>query len=249
MPKFENKIKVTYDNGDTYEGDPLEDGQRNGVGKYTQLETGVTFEGLWKNNTLINGTLIENSENIVFTGDFKDYILHGKGKKTRKFKSGEIHIYEGEFQNGFLHGENCKCTVTAGKITKTYTGVFRNNNLHGKGTLLHINEETKTTINYIGEFQNDRINGNVKYEMTDGKTTTTYEGERYNGRNHGYGKKTTTTNGITTVEEGMFENDKFIGAVGAGNKDDNIPVEGQTNDPSAPYEIDRAVDNVEGTPL
>lgn len=72
------------------------------------------------------GTEYFVSDGVVYTGEYKDGMINGKGKMT--FKNGTV--YEGDFVDGQFNGY--------GKITydddSFYAGEFKNNTMNGWGS-------------------------------------------------------------------------------------------------------------------
>jgi len=166
------KGKMTYVNGDIYEGDWV-DNKRNGKGKYTYFDNDSVkeYEGDWADDertgkgkeTLFNGDIYEgdfvdgerngkgkytSAENgYVIEGDFKNGEPNGKVKET--FKSG--NVYEGDFVNGKRNG-NGKMTYADGSV---YEGEWLDSNKHGNGTLKDENGD----IIHSGRWENDEFIG------------------------------------------------------------------------------------------
>ncbi len=193
----------------------------DGYNKYTN-DIGL-FEGEFKNGKLINGVIKEFS-GCVFTGKFKNGLLHGKGKSSTPFGI----TCEGVFEDGWLidgkrtyeNGDYCEGKFDkSGYLThgvadfkdEKDSGDFRNGVLHGKGTVAYTNADFPITL-CEGEFKNGQLNGRGTIVYRNGDSV---EGEFLNGERHGeitithangnvwkgqynYGKKTGTSTVITT---------------------------------------------------
>lgn len=123
--------KITYANGDAYEGFWEKD-KPSGQGLYIWKEYGV-YEGEFFEGTMTGtGRRVYASGN-VYCGDFVRNKKHGKGQIS--FKNGDS--YEGEWDNDEMHG--------LGKYTwsteDTYIGQFQHDKRTGKGSLTTINGE------------------------------------------------------------------------------------------------------------
>ena len=110
------KGKLTFDNGDFYEGEFL-DGNFHGNGKI--YITGIgSCDGLWVKNQFVKGKFTAESNRLpnheagaVYEGNFDYFILNGQGKMIHP--NGEIH--EGEFSNCRLNGKG-KITLPDGTV-------------------------------------------------------------------------------------------------------------------------------------
>jgi len=221
LSRVEPKVKITYKSGHIYEGDPCIHGNLNGKGRYTKPNE-VIYEGVWKNNKLLHGTITK--ANLIMNGEFQDYQLHGKGKKTETSASttmGATTISEGNFQHNYLHGVG-KWIRTVGKTRIICEGTFINDHLCGNGKYEKITDDAQ--LSYTGGFLNNKFYGTGVYKKTnnDDDNTITYEGEFLNGMFHGKGKRTSTINGVVKVQEGVFVNDKFADADDDDTDDDDI---------------------------
>ena len=147
---------------------------------------------------------IFENENIIFKGQYKNYIPNGYGiNYTEKYegfyKNGLKHgpgtltindkkIYEGEFKNNLFHGQ--------GKFYHhdkiSYKGEFKNNNYHGFGIQYYKGKKI-----YEGDFENNFKNGDGIHYIND---RIFYIGEFSNDCYHGYGT-TFSDNGIKTSYE------------------------------------------------
>jgi hypothetical protein len=183
------KGKMTYANGDVYEGD-YKDGIRHGKGKYTYAN-GDVYEG--------------DFEDQKFWEDWRDGTPHGKGKKTYtdgRVEEGEwrddefIGVYEGDYKDGKWHGKG-KLTNANGNA---YEGDWKDDKRTGKGKGTWTNGSV-----FEGDFEDDKWHGKGKFTYGDGRV---YEGDFEDHCFHGKGKMTYADG---RVEEGEWKADKFIG--------------------------------------
>lgn len=110
--------------GDVYEGD-LVGGVKEGYGKYTSAD-GSTYEGEFKGDLRHGKGIHTAADGSVYEGDFVDGIKEGYGKYV--YATGDV--YEGEFKGDLRHGKG-KYVWANGE---TYTGDFANGNMNGYGT-------------------------------------------------------------------------------------------------------------------
>ena len=114
------------------------------------------------------GTLL--SENVEYTGEFKDGKPHGKGIKKSFFFEKVTSTSEGYFEFGLLQGEGTRTYYNVdvqnedyGNIESTYVGEFKNGYFHGWGTYTYKNGDK-----YTGEFRNMSRHGNGTLNFIDG---------------------------------------------------------------------------------
>lgn len=99
-----------------------------------------------KNNIYHNGTFYNNENEILASGKFKNYKLHGLGilyKNNRKYM-------EGKFVDGILQ---CNYGKEYKNNNLYYEGCFKNNKKHGKGKLFIDNQICHCFYN------NNKLNG------------------------------------------------------------------------------------------
>ena len=150
-----DREKITYKNGDVYEGDVV-NGNPHGNGKLT-----IVLKDILYNQTI-----------IVYEGDFDNGKYHGYGKLTSDFGNSGKTIYEGSFNNDEYHGKG-KIEYNNGTI---YEGDFANGQFHGIGKLI----EAIHKFTYEGEFLNGKRHGIGKQINDD----STFEGEFVNDLRH-----------------------------------------------------------------
>ena len=92
---------IKFENGEIYQGNTImNEGKliRHGYGKNFTKDR--KYHGQYEND-VENGNGIEILKGIIYTGEFKDGLKHGKGKSENR----ETNItYIGEFFNGLKHG-------------------------------------------------------------------------------------------------------------------------------------------------
>lgn len=169
----------------------LEGDCQNGQGKL-KCACGYVFEGMFKNGQKVFGTMIKKE--LTYKGEFKDDMVHGKGKIT--YKDGSW--YEGEFEFTQLHGEG-EYHHTSGWI---YKGLLAYNKYEGFGTLYQ-NEQGKLRIKQ-GEFLEDELNGFGFYKNIVGDV---YIGEFKKSKFHGVGIWLNKTE--NSYDFGTFKKDEF----------------------------------------
>jgi len=111
--------QTKFDENFSYEGE-IKNSKKHGKGKLILIdpdpELNFTFEGNFKNDILINGSL--RTKSIYYEGEFgRNLLFHGNGQ-MHHLNSGEIYV--GKFKDGFPHG-NGKWIYSDGD---EYVGVF-----------------------------------------------------------------------------------------------------------------------------
>ncbi|GBG24891.1 Phosphatidylinositol 4-phosphate 5-kinase 1 [Hondaea fermentalgiana] len=107
--------RVTYPNGDVYEGPFDERKLKHG------LNAKYTFASAEEDG--------EESQAVTYEGEYRDGSRTGVGKMT--YADGTV--YRGEFKQGFRHGKG-SYTYANDDI---YSGEWQNDKRHGQGTYLH----------------------------------------------------------------------------------------------------------------
>ena len=90
----------------------------------------------------------------TYTGEWREYLYHGKGTLT-----GDKKTYNGEFLNGKYHGKGSFLYNDG----RTYTGEFKNNSRHGQGIYTSTNGDT-----YEGGWKEGEIHGKGSTTFSDG---------------------------------------------------------------------------------
>eukprot|EP01083_Nonionella_stella_P192000 710133_1 len=96
----DGKAKVTYANGDTFEGE-LTDGQKNGKGIYFWKELNATYDGEWIMSIRKGHGKTTYSDGSKYEGEWDNNCQHGKG--TYMYENGDS--YCGQFINGKREGQ------------------------------------------------------------------------------------------------------------------------------------------------
>lgn len=147
--------KVTYSNGDTYEGDFYLD-NIHGSGKYFYYSTQDTYEGsivASKKQGIGKYTYFDGT---VYEGEYSDDKPNGKGKLT--FHDGSV--YEGDFVMGVRVGKGRQIYAN-GDI---YEGDFVGGKAEGNGVYTFACGDR-----YEGEFLSGQICGEGKYTWKSGR--------------------------------------------------------------------------------
>ena len=118
---FANQVDVTFENGDRYIGEVLNN-KKHGSGTYVESgPDGKEYKGEWKNDKQHGKGFLKQS-GMEYTGDFFEGKIQGKGVLVNK--DGK---YEGEFLNGMMHGIGV-LKLNDGRIVR---GEFKNNKYVG----------------------------------------------------------------------------------------------------------------------
>lgn len=199
--EIDGQGEFKWPDGRHYFGE-FSNGVMQGYGKLTwtdEYEGKATYKGKFIHKKLKN------------LGDFIGNLFHGKGSISwsngnfykGSFRNGQYdgkgyfewadrtRTYKGDFKNGLMHGNGW--LVTKNGIFK---GQFKKGELHGKATAVYKtfkgNEQnlTKGEIQrddeYIGYFENSKIQGAGWYKYSDGNTLVGYF---ENGKLVNHGKK------------------------------------------------------------
>jgi len=148
VPNDVNKTIMTLPDGDTYEGS-IKDGKFFGYGKYTS-----------------------KCGKIIYEGDIKNSLKHGKGKLIHCDKV----VYEGEWKNNKKNGY--------GKLIEEgieYNGLF-DKDVFIKGSITAVNGDI-----YEGEFDG-KYHGKGKLIRQYDNMDTIYNGSFEHGLYHGFGE-------------------------------------------------------------
>ena len=115
----------TWDNGDTYEGEWVED-RREGHGTMTWA-SGARYDGDWLNDRQHGEGEFVSARGNKYIGEWFEGKRHGEGRA--RYKTTNNELYTGEFQNGKKHG-NGKYKTNLGD----FEGQWANGCKHGWGT-------------------------------------------------------------------------------------------------------------------
>eukprot|EP00730_Choanoeca_flexa_P005739 TRINITY_DN12009_c0_g1_i1.p2 TRINITY_DN12009_c0_g1~~TRINITY_DN12009_c0_g1_i1.p2 ORF type:complete len:234 (+),score=20.98 TRINITY_DN12009_c0_g1_i1:41-742(+) len=135
----------------------------------------------WEQKAKRNGTLgaITMPNGDVYKGEWKDDLVHGKGKYTSKENG---YCYEGGFEQGLRHGYGVYSIVKPdGTRFKRYLGGWARGQQHGKGTYFYTEDSEER---YEGEWCDGQRSGWGRMRYKDGSV---YEGEWLDDARHGLG--------------------------------------------------------------
>mgnify|MGYP003682047699 CR=1 FL=1 len=166
---FTGKQKVTYDSGNTYEGDFI-NGIKQGKGIFIWTD-GDQYEGDWVNGEKYGKGVFTYASGNKYEGDWVDGERDGKGVLT--YASG--NKYEGDWVDGSKHGRG----IFTYKSGNKYEGDWVNDKMMGKGTFTWSDGEQ-----YDGDFNNGKMTGKAVYLYANGNK---YEGDWVNGEKEGKG--------------------------------------------------------------
>jgi len=154
-----------------YEGE-VDNIHATGYGRYLNNETGISYEGEWK-NSLKNGIGIESYKNNIYKGSF----MNGKRNGIGEYYWEKDVYYNGEWIDNYMNGEG----IYYFSKNAWYEGSFRNNKIEGFGIL-----NVKNSKIYVGFFKNDYKNGfGIKIWDNDKKA---YVGFWKDNKQDGFGK-------------------------------------------------------------
>ena len=156
------------------------------------------IEGEWKNGKLIKGKVFDENGMLIYQGQFKNGLYHGKGawymndpKSYKDFYVDEKYI--GEFKNGTQTGKGQKYIYYGKNDFEKKEGQFKDGKLNGKGKIYFdaINVSGKY-VSEEGNFKNGRLDGFGKmYALDDSGPKYVHklssEGYFKNGRLNGKG--------------------------------------------------------------
>ena len=182
---YEEKEIVTYINNDpnlkeVYKGAVNQYGIKHGQGKLSTpsakiigtwrngkftgwgreiRNTGEVFEGKF-NDGKLTGKGIYKYGDILYIGDFVNYLREGKGEKiTRKY------YYVGYFSNNKIDGYGRIQFINSEDGESEYEGFFKENNIEGKGIM-----KWKNGNIYEGEMKDNTMNGQGTLRLNNGLT-------------------------------------------------------------------------------
>ena len=131
------------------------EGEPHGKGKQISKE-GNSWEGVYINGSLQGLVTHSFKGEILFKGQYKNDVAHGKGVNI-----GEVGKYRGEIANGLYHGYG-SLAFTDGEL---YEGEFLNGSFDGQGSYTFRNG-TK----WVGEFENNKMVGEGIFHTMDGRS-------------------------------------------------------------------------------
>ena len=173
---FNGYGELYYKSGKKYEG-KFTNGKLNGYGRLIDLFGIVCYEGIFKDNHLLDGkgkiiNINENGDKIIYEGDIKNMKKEGKGIEKNK-----EYTYLGSFSDNLKHG---KGKIIYDNGDQFYEGDFTNGKLTGKGFYQWGNKCT-----YEGDFLDGQMHGKGIYKWPDGNE---YEGDYLNNIKEGFGE-------------------------------------------------------------
>jgi len=151
----DGKAKISYPNGDVYEGTYL-NGLRHGDGSYVFAKQKGAYNGSWEAGHKTGKGEFKYPDGSRYKGGWNSDKRHGKG--TYYYANGDVYCGDwnmgvkcghGSYVNA-ADGSKLVGTWSEGKIVEgdwemkgaTYTGKFENGQPVGKGTMKFIIEET-----------------------------------------------------------------------------------------------------------
>ncbi len=211
--------KMTYSNGNVFEGEWLNDKIKDGVGT-------MTYKILYT-----DGPSPDSFYTNTYTGNFVNGKRQGRGKILINRSK---YYYDGEWHNDMRHGDG----VMINDNEDVFVGIWENDQMKN-GTLAYGNSNIRNTPDW--SLDSRKLYNGYKREYNK-DLEGTYTGEFQNYKRHGRGKmeyKTTASNipkafvpGVSTENKDMYEiisfdgewsNDKWKNGVlkyykGVGNK-------------------------------
>lgn len=148
------------------------------------------IEGEWKNGKLVKGKVFHATGKLMYQGQFKNGLYHGKSAEYDYGETGKdiIEKYIGEFKNGTQTGKGEKYIYYGENDFEKMEGQFKDGKLNGKGKIYgdgkNVSEE--------GNFKNGNLDGFGKiYELVESEQKKEYklvsEGHFKNGYLNGKG--------------------------------------------------------------
>ena len=137
-------MKITYDNGDVYEGNFVEN-VKEGKGIY-KYSNGDRYEGEFFEDQKDGYGIYYYKNGEKYEGEYKNDKKHGHG--IYYYLDGDR--YEGEFQNGFAEGRGAYYFSDGEK----YVGDYKQDKRNGHGIYFYSNGDK-----FIGEFKDGKKDG------------------------------------------------------------------------------------------
>lgn len=215
------KIKLTYSNGDVYEGETVYF-LRHGVGTLT-FSGGDRYEGEFVFDSMDGEGSYYYLGGDVYTGEFAANQKNGRGIFTWSADDdGSYERYEGEYKNDLRSGDGVYTYADGSRFEGSYLSDAKN----GSGKMVFANGDV-----YEGDFVNDYRTGEGSYTWASGDK---YVGEFYRNAITGYGTYTWTEGTNRRDYTGYFENGKIVlieEEVGEGEEvpltEEEAPAEGE----------------------
>lgn len=189
-----DNVTVEFSNG-IYVG-KMENGMRNGHGRLS-VTNGDIYEGEWKNDALVKGTITNHLSNGVYIYESDNFIndrTNGQSTHTVRFDSGDVSVLSGNASNGVISGNGrLEYTYSSGE-RYVYEGELEDGIPSGNGVKTYTHTDGTTSVE-DGVFINGAI---VSGEITDKYSNGTYiyESNNFsNGLMNGESKRTIKFNG------------------------------------------------------
>ena len=190
-------LKLTYSNGDVYEGESVYF-LRHGKGKLA-YKGGDVYKGDFVFDEMDGKGTYTYLSGDQYIGDFENGKKNGKGTYTwAKQPDGSFDSYEGEYVNDMRDG---KGTYTWADGTR-YIGEYAADAKDGQGSMYF-----PDGAYYQGEFVSDTRTGSGIYKWANGDV---YEGDFYKNSITGMGTYTWSVNEERKSFTGYFENGKLV---------------------------------------
>ncbi len=209
---FHGHGKYIYNNATVYEGEYI-CGKRSGQGTVEAYNEGVLAciqEGTFINDEFFSGRVFLNGvwtqhdskpfhatvtypTGHIYVGDVVCQQRHGEGVLT--YPDG--YIYKGQFEHSLAHGFG----VSIHRNGEKYVGDWVHGIKCGIGIFSCCDDGGGRTSEYIGQFQNNTLNGKGVYKYSNG---IKYEATYVDGKRNGYGTLF-GVNGVTV--ESIYVND------------------------------------------
>ncbi|MEW5303896.1 MAG: hypothetical protein WDW36_006546 [Sanguina aurantia] len=183
--------RITYDNGDIYEGDS-KDGKRHGKGSLYS-SNGDVYKGEWRDDLRHGRGTYSRANGFRFNGGWVDGMAQGVGEAIYP----EGHTYDGEWLANGRSGWGM--FVSAGG--EEHEGEWKNDLLHGAGRWVYTDKSE-----FEGRFERG-VRAEGRWESADGRETYDgrYRGEWCEGLRHGQGEVQFFVDG--TTYEGQWKAD------------------------------------------
>ena len=165
-------------------------------------------------------SVFDEGKVLIYTGEFKNSTMHGKGTLT--FDEGK---YEGEFKNGKMYGYGKIINANEEVI---YEGELRNNLRHGQGT-----DNFTNGNKYVGEFRVDLKYGYGTYTWTNGDKYEGYWGADFIKKEDFQEGQGTYTYADGTIKKGFWKNGNYVGVTEVKDKTNDKSKTTNTNSSSA----------------
>jgi hypothetical protein len=194
LPAQTNQVVINNSDGSVYTG-MVEDNLYHGEGVLVEAN-GRRYEGSWVRGKRHGKGVFyfKNQFNTVYTGEWKDDFMDGKGEIVSL-----VLLYKGDFKRGVVQGTGTLKNLDDGI---NYTGQFKNGLFDGRGTLIG-----RDGVTFTGQFKNNKPHG--RGIIRDKNNKVVYEGEVKEGTRHGAGVAYSPADGLQY--HGFFVRDRRHG--------------------------------------